>query len=82
MGNTKRKMRVTSVKLPEELDEQLSELAAKRHVSRSAIVREALEHYARLAATSVVDAAGDLVGAAEGPHDLATNPKHMKGYGH
>lgn len=30
---------------------------------------------------SVLEAAGDLIGAVEGPGDLSTNPKYMKGFG-
>lgn len=32
-------------------------------------------------AKSVLDLAGDLVGCVDGPPDLATNPKHLDGYG-
>ncbi len=30
---------------------------------------------------SVLEAAGDLIGAVEGPGDLSTNPKYMEGFG-
>jgi hypothetical protein len=30
---------------------------------------------------SVIDAAGDLVGTFEGPRDLSTSPRHMRGFG-
>ena len=30
---------------------------------------------------SVIDVAGDLVGKFEGPGDLSTSPRHMRGYG-
>jgi predicted transcriptional regulator len=74
-------MRVVSIKLPEALDEQLTELARRRNASRSAILREALEAFARGSRRSVTQAAGDLVGSVNGPTDLATSSKHMAGYG-
>ena len=81
MGNTRSAMRVVSIKLPEELDQQLTEIARRRNASRSAILREALESFARGSRRSVTQAAGDLVGSVHGPRDLAINPKHMLGYG-
>ena len=74
-------MRVVSIKLPEALDEQLTEIARRRNASRSAILREALESFARGSRRSVVQAAGDLVGSVSGPKDLSTNPKRIAGYG-
>lgn len=74
-------MRIVSIKLPEELDEQLTEIARRRNASRSAILREALEAFARGWRRSVTQAAGDLIGSVHGPRDLATGSKHMAGYG-
>lgn len=74
-------MRVVSIKLPEELDRKLSEIARRRNASRSAILREALESFARGSKRSVTAAAGELVGSLRGPHDLASNAKHLAGYG-
>jgi predicted transcriptional regulator len=80
-------MRVVSIKLPEALDKQLTELARHRNVSRSAVLREALESFARgsrgsrASPGSVTQAAGDLVGSLQGPRDLASHSKHMAGYG-
>jgi predicted transcriptional regulator len=74
-------MRTVSFKLPERLDEVLSDLARRRKSSRSALVREALEALAtgkRRSVTAVVD---ELVEPLEGPADLSTNRKHMAGYG-
>ena len=74
-------MRTVSFKLPGHLVDALGDLAQRRKLSRSALVREALE--ARLASPrqSVTALAGDLVGSVEGPADLATNPRHMRGFG-
>lgn len=74
-------MRTTSLKLPEALDQRLGELARSRHVSRSFILREALEAYAASSGHSVTRAAGDMVGALAGPADLSTAPEHLDGYG-
>ena len=69
------------MKLPENLDEQLTALAQRRNASRSAIMREALELLARGLGTSVTAAAADLVGSLRGPKDLSTAKKHLDGYG-
>ena len=74
-------MRTVSFKLPPELDDALDDLARARGASRSALVREALELLAKGKRRSVAALAGDLVGSIEGPTDLATNKKHMAGYG-
>lgn len=74
-------MRTVSFKLPEDLDDALSELARSRGASRSAVVREALEALAKGKRRSVTALAGDLVGSVDGQSDLATNRKHMSGYG-
>ena len=74
-------MRTVSFKLPPELDDALDELARSRGASRSALVREALELLAKGKRRSVAALAGDLVGSVEGPTDLATNKRHMSGYG-
>jgi len=74
-------MRTVSFKLPAHLDETLDELARARGATRSALVREALEALAKGKRRSVTALAGDLVGSVEGPTDLATNKKHLSGYG-
>lgn len=74
-------MRTVSFKLPEELDDTLSDLARSRRASRSALVREALESLAKGPRRSVTSVAGSLVGSVEGPADLASNPEHMSRYG-
>jgi Arc/MetJ-type ribon-helix-helix transcriptional regulator len=74
-------MRTVSFKLPEQLDEALSDLARRRKSSRSALVREALEALAKGKRRSVTAAVDELVVPLEGPVDLSTNPKHMVGYG-
>jgi hypothetical protein len=73
-----------SLKLPAELETQLARLSRQRSVSRSEIVRAALEAYlakGNITPRSCLDLAGDLAGSLEGPTDLASNPKHLKDYG-
>ncbi len=74
-------MRTVSFKLPEALDDALSELARRRKSSRSALVREALEVLATESRRSVTAVVDELIGALDGPADLSTNSKHLRGYG-
>jgi predicted transcriptional regulator len=74
-------MRTVSFKLPEQLDDALSELAKRRKSSRSALVREALEALAKGKRRSVTAAVDELVAPIDGPPDLSSNPKYMTGYG-
>ena len=77
----KTRPRIVSIKLESDLDHELTEIARRKHVSRSWVVREALREYAARPRRSALDLAGDLVGAVEGAHDLSTNPRHLDGYG-
>jgi Arc/MetJ-type ribon-helix-helix transcriptional regulator len=82
MGNTA--MRTVTFKLPPDLDRKLTKAARQRRTSRSAVVREALEALGgapEKAATSVTEAAGDLVGKLSGPSDLSSSTRHLAGYG-
>jgi len=74
-------MRTVSFKLPERLDRAVSKLAKTRKSTRSAVVREALEAFARGGGGSVSALAKDLAGSVEGPTDLSKARKHMAGYG-
>lgn len=78
-------MKSVSLKLPDDLNARLEQIAKQRAAAKSDVVRDALEQYlagknngARL---SCLDLADDLAGTVEGPADLATNPKHMRGFG-
>jgi hypothetical protein len=56
------------------------------NISKSALVREsveaALRHRSRRGAASCYDLARDLAGSVKDlPHDLASNPKYMEGFG-
>ena len=79
-------MKTLTLKLPEELDALLSTAAAQRGDSKSSLVREAIAAYInnpKVTATEIscYDLARDLAGSFDGPRDLSTNKKHMKGFG-
>lgn len=77
-------MSTVSIKMPEELVTRLNAVARRRGVSRSSLVRHALESYlrrARVGQHSAADLAKDLIGAFEGPRDLSHHPPHMEGFG-
>ncbi len=80
---------VVTCKLPHALDGCLADLARRRGVSKSVLVREAIE--AKIAeeaaaprrqAASLIEVLGDSVGSiASGKRDLARNKKHLQSYG-
>ncbi len=79
-------MKTISLKLPSRLSSRLDQAAKQRGQSKSEIVRTALEQFLNGAQSgqrplSALELAGDLVGCADGPSDLATNPKYMEGLG-
>lgn len=78
-------MTTLTCKIPETLNAELEALARSRRVSKSAILREALEdktrRTSRAAKPSAYEVAKHLCGRLRGPKDLSTNPKHMKGFG-
>jgi predicted DNA-binding protein len=72
------------LKLPEEVAARLAALARKRGQSKSAVVRAILDQYlvrGEAAEGSCLELAADLAGCVEGPRDLSSNPKHMRGFG-
>ncbi len=74
-------MRTLSFKVSVELDNALTALARRRGASRSALVREAIEALASDGRRSVTDFVDELAQSVDGPADLSTNPRHMRGYG-
>lgn len=74
-------MRTLSFKLPAPLDDALRALARRRGATRSALVREAIEALSSRGRRSVTDVVDELIGSVDGPADLSTSPRHMKGYG-
>lgn len=78
-------MAILTVKLPELLDQRLSATASRRGVSRSQLVREAIEQSLRVVSNeeqpSCLDLAGDLIGVHSGPRGLSHDKSYLKGYG-
>lgn len=75
-------MESMSIKLPRTLSAKVTRLAKRRNVSRTEIVRDALEAYTAETGSSAGSAVSDLKGCLKGlPRDLSTNPMHLKGYG-
>ena len=74
-------MRTVTVKLPEEVFQKVSRSAARRRVSKSEIIREALSAR-ETPGESLYSRIEDLVFDGAGiPRDLSSNPQHLKGYG-
>jgi hypothetical protein len=77
-------MRTISLKLEDGLDQRLVAAARMQRTSKSKLVRTAVEAWLDekpIGTGSCLDLAKDLVGSAEGPPDLSTHPRHMKGFG-
>ena len=76
-------MTTWTIKLPGQLSERVTRLARKRRVTRSALVREALDRLTTdQGKESFVDRIAAFVGVADDlPSDLSSNPRHLKGYG-
>jgi predicted transcriptional regulator len=78
-------MSTVSLKIPPALDRAVEELAASRGVSKSAVIREALERYlttgAKPAKASFLALAKEYAGCVEGPPGLSSNADHLDGYG-
>jgi hypothetical protein len=78
-------MITVSLKISPALDQAVEELAKRRGVSKSAVIREAIERYlsagARPARGSFLALAKHLAGCVEGPPDLSSNAERLRGYG-
>jgi len=76
-------MDVITTKVPAAMSRWLADRARRQGRSKSAIVREAIERLrAEEGGRSALDAAGDAVGrVASGRRDLASNPRHLRGFG-
>jgi len=73
-----------TLKVPRELAQKLEAVSARKRVSKSKIMRDALDVALRKvkAKPSLYDLMKDGLGCiSSGKRDLSTNPKHMKGYG-
>jgi predicted transcriptional regulator len=83
-------MAAPTIKLPAELDRELTALAKERRSTRAKVLRDALSMLAqkkngkagkKKVKGTVGELAADLIGSVEGPGDLTSNPKYMAGYG-
>lgn len=80
-------MNTLSIKLDSPLEMTLLKLSQRERVSKSELVRRALQAYAMqkihdAPAQSALEKAGDLVGCFEGtPEDLSSNPAYMADFG-
>jgi hypothetical protein len=79
-------MTTLSLKIPKTLEAKLNSTARRRRTTKSIVVREALEDYlsrdGQPSPSSFAALAKEFIGCVKGgPPDLATNKKHMKGFG-
>ena len=78
-------MTTLTVKMPEELSLRLRDEATGRGMNCSELIRRAVESMLEVAGQpasgTCLSLAHDLAGCLDGSRDLATNPKHMKGFG-
>lgn len=79
-------MNTISLKLPARLLERLEQESRARGTTKSSLVRECLEQAlcprSPDGEATCYDLANDLAGVLRDlPRDLATNPKHLEGFG-
>ena len=78
-------MKTMSLKLSESLEQRVASESRKLGVSKSQLVRDALESYLQTGGAvegpSCYDLSRDLAGWVEGPPDLSTNPKYFEDFG-
>jgi hypothetical protein len=78
-------MSTVSLNLQPGLDRALAELAKSRALSKSALIREALEWYIAFAKHpaegSFLALAKDYAGCVDGPPDLSSGAGHLGSYG-
>ena len=71
-------MNTISLKVPESLAADIAEMAQRKGVSKSALIRDALEAYLQAngveRAEPALSQVTDLVGILSGPEDLSTSP--------
>lgn len=78
-------MKNVSLKVEDLLAARLEAEAARRRVSKSEILREALTRYLERdpvpSRGSFAARAARFAGCLEGPPDLSTDPRHLEGFG-
>ena len=84
IGNTVSMMKTISLKLPAPLANWLAKRANELGRSRSDLVRQALEEQRQgksKSEKSCAELMAEFSGTFQGPRDLSTNPKYMRGFG-
>ena len=78
-------MRTVTLRIPTALAARVSATARAKKITKSALIREALEAFLEGNGApqpgSALELVADLVGCFEGPGDLSFNRKHMEGFG-
>ena len=78
-------MDTVSLKMPAPLAADLAEMAQRKGVSKSALIRDALEAYLQAngaeRAESALSQVADLAGILSGPEDLSVNKDHLRNFG-
>ncbi len=79
---SKKGLKTLSIKVPQTVSAKVARLAKERSTTVSAVVRDAIERYSQPMPGSFGERAQKYIGSLRGgPGDLATNPKHLKGFG-
>lgn len=77
-------MHTISLKMPESLASRLEDTARQKGVSKSALIRDALEAYLQAdraeRAESALSQVGDLAGILSGPEDLSVNKDYLRNF--
>ena len=78
-------MKTISLKVTDPFDVELTALAQRHGMSKSALIREALETYLRNGRSrgdgSALSLADDLAGIVAGPEDLSVNKDYLQEFG-
>ena len=74
-------MPVITIRLSRKESARVARLAKQRKVTKSRLVRDALAALPDAEPRSAYDDWKHVIGIVEGPPDLSTNPKYMKGFG-
>jgi hypothetical protein len=81
-------MKTISLKLPDDLDQELTTRAESIGTTKPALIREAIKGYlsdqeqgGHPGKGTFLELAGDLIGCLEGPGDLSYNKACMTNYG-
>lgn len=79
-------MKTTSLKIPEALEEKIERAVRRHRLTKSEIIRQALESFLREEPpahppNSALELLAELAGSLDGPPDLSTNEEHLEGYG-